>query len=199
MATDRGGNPRKKTPVKTRMTVSARATKMVEQLMGKAQAVLEEGLNQPQEVAVIDPLTGDVMRDSNGQMVTKNIGGDPRVAMYVIDRAWPKTGAVIPKAIEADLSTIDGVIRCAETCTQMLLRQEMSLEDARQLMDHLIRYCQLKAFERIDELKILVETFEAQNQGQLSGKMDASLLPSWGKLPQTIDAKTKTANKTPAE
>lgn len=167
---------------KTRLTASVRATKMVEQLMGAAAETLEDALGRSTLVALMDPETGEPRRDpETGDYITKMVGGDAVTARWLIDRVWPKKGAVLPKHMDIDVTTIEGVIECATEATRRVLAQEMSVQDAQSLMDYLLQYCQLRAFEHMDELKLLVQQFEEQSSGAFT-TLDAKLVPAWGKL-----------------
>jgi len=195
---NKGGRPlgskNKPSSKRTRMTASARATAMMDALLDKAHAAIEENLGPTKQVVELDE-HGNPMVDDDGAYIVQSIGGNAQVAQYVIDRVWPKKGAVLPKHIGVDITTIQGVIECATVATHMVLRQEMSLTDAKDLMDHLLRYCQLRAFDHIEELRDLIGAFEQQGAGKLTDKMDPTLIPQWGKLSEG----TKTANETPAE
>ncbi len=184
----------KRMPAKTKQvrSVSLRASEYLSGLLEKAQDTIEIALLPEQEVILTCKATGQPLVDDEGNPQTTWIGGDSKVAMWLMDRMLPSKGGVLPTQIDADLSSIDGVIQCAEDATQMLLNRQMTLADCRYLMDHLLRYTQLKAYERIDELKLIVEAFESEAS---ISKVNDGLLPKWGRL--TTD--TKTANKQPAE
>jgi hypothetical protein len=190
--TGRGGT-KVPTPRKVRQTAAARASMAIEALLGGAEDVLTQALLVRQTVIPVDA-DGVPQLNEDGTYKTMQMGGNAGVAMYVIDRAWPKKGAVLPKDINADISTMQGVIDCATEATRMVITRELSLQDANDLMDYLLRYCQLKAFDHINELKVLIKEFEAQGSGNLT-KIDEGLVPQWGK----ITAMTKTANDIPAE
>jgi len=183
----------KRTNRRSRLTATAIAVKMIEDLMGKAGSVLDEAVSKTQEVALIDSATGMPQVDEDGSIVTKIIGGDSRVAMWMFDRVWPKKGAVLPVDMNVDVSTMDGVIKCGQMATEMVISRRMSVGDAQDLLDYLFKYAQLRAYERLDELKMLVESFEAETA--VTAQVDGHLVPKWGRL----KADTKVANKVPAE
>jgi len=180
-------------PKKTRLSVGMRAQAMTEKMLGKALDVIERELD-PRQMVILCDSDGAPILDENGVPKTKMMGGNPAIAMWVVDRLWPKNNGVPPSSLNVDITTMDGVIACATKATQMVLAQEMTVGDAQGLLTYLLQYAQLRAFDQMKELRALVTAFEEQSAVGL-GSIDGKLVPQWGKL--TTDSKT--SNKTPAE
>ncbi|MCP4129245.1 MAG: hypothetical protein GY753_19630, partial [Gammaproteobacteria bacterium] len=106
----------KRMPAKTKQvrSVSLRASEYLAGLLEKAQDTIEIALLPEQEVILTCKATGQPLVDDEGNPQTTWIGGDSKVAMWLMDRMLPSKGGVLPTQIDADLSSIDGVIQCAE-------------------------------------------------------------------------------------
>jgi hypothetical protein len=153
-------------------TVNARATDLLEGLLGKAHDVIDEALN-----------------DDN---VT--------VAMWLMDRLLKSGNSMLPETIDLTLSTMDDVLHAAQLITEMVMLRKLSIDDGVKSLGMLSQYASFRAFERIDELKAAVDEMKRVNDAKtIDGK--STVLPSWGRLggDATLDAGTPTANKEPAE
>lgn len=147
-------------------TVNARAADMMEALLGKAEDVISDQLDE----------------------------GNPQVAMWLMDRMLKNGTSMLPQSVELTLSTIEDVIYGAQLVTEMVMQRKLSIDDGVKMLGMLSQYATFRAFERIDELKTLVEEMkEASEAKTIEGQ--ATRLPSWGRLSPA----TPTANRDPAE
>ena len=184
--------PRK--PTRTRQTVAKRSSEIVDAILGMAQAALEEALTPNRTVVEFDPETGELMRDEEGQFILKRIGADYATARWLIDRAYPRDGALVPIQFKAKIDTMDDIIDIAAQAMRHVLDRQMSIREAEDLLQLLLKYAQLRAFERLDELKTIIKEMEQASTNQMLDMPD-KMVPQWGRLSE----KTKTVNKTPAE
>ena len=165
------GNPRGRpkaqtiTVAKLQAAVSARALDMLEGGLGKAWDVIDEALD-----------------DNNVQ-----------TAQWLIERLTGGARSMLPEAIPIKLSTMDDVMHAAQAVTEMCLQRKLSIDDATRSLSMLNQYASFRAFERIDELKEMIEEMNRANEAKTVG--GSSTMPSWGRLSESSD----TANKTPAE
>lgn len=166
--------------------------------MGKAHQAIDEALTPTGEVVLTDgtgqPLHARGSTDENPKYQTVMIGSDPRVAMWLIDRLIPKDDSSLPKDMDVQLSTMEGVIEAAQTTVEWVASRQLTIEKGEKMLRLLLTYAQMRAFDHIDELRQLIQKFEQQSAGAIT-KMDPALVPQWGRLSED----TKTANDTPAE
>lgn len=161
------GRPKGKTITvsKFQAAVSARALDMLEGGLGKAWDVLDESLDE----------------------------GNTQVAMWMIDRLTAGARSMLPEAINIKLSTMDDVMKAAQAVTEMAMLRKLSIDDATKSLQMLNQYAGFRAFERMDELKAMIEEMNRANEAKtVNGN---ATLPSWGRLSED----SATANKTPAE
>ncbi len=163
------GNPkgRKKGAVGKAKTVSARelrahanvrATEMLEALIRKAHNVVDEQLDE----------------------------GNSTVAMWAIDRILGKQAKILPEEVNIKLDNMQGVIDAAQVIVEMVLLRKMSIEDGNSTIGLLNNYASFRAFERLDELRVLVDELKSETETK-SVRSNASV-PSWGRLSDAVDA-----------
>jgi hypothetical protein len=145
--------------------VSARATDMLEAMLGKATDVIDEALDD----------------------------GNAQVAMWMYDRLISKTNSLLPEAIDIKLSTMDDVMLAAEGVIGMAMLRKLSIDDATKSLNMLSQYAAFRAFERIDELRAMVD--EMKRQSEAKTVEGHAVVPQWGRLSE----QTPTANVKPAE
>lgn len=134
-------------------TVNARAADMMERLLGKANDVIDEALDE----------------------------GDRQVAMWLMDRMLKSSTSILPETIDLTLSTIDDVLHAAQLITEMVMLRKLSVDDGSKALNMLSQYASFRAFERIDELKNAVEEMKRVNEAKtINGQ--STVLPSWGRL-----------------
>lgn len=150
---------------KLQAAVSARALDMLEGGLGKAWNVLDEHLDN----------------------------GNAQVAMWLIERLTGGARSMLPQAIDIKLSTMDDVMHAAQAVTEMCLQRKLSVDDATKSLQMLSQYASFRAFERIDELKDMIEEMNRANEAKTVN--GSATMPSWGRLSED----TKTANMKPAE
>ena len=150
---------------KIQAAVGARALDMLEGGLGKAWDVIDQQLDE----------------------------GNPQVAQWLIDRLTSGGRSLLPEQIEIKLSTIDDVLIAAQAVTEMAMLRKLSLDDALKSLTLLNQYATFRAFERIDELREIVEGMQRINEAKTINSK--AVMPSWGRL----SSKSPVANKTPAE
>lgn len=175
---------------KKRMTVQRIAYDKLDAMLGQATKVVERELQDVQTYIVADA-QGLPVLDDNGNTQLVQVGGNSKVAMWLIDKLTGNGNGLLLREIEADLSTAEGVIDAAQQACEHVIARQLSLPDAERLLRLLLQYAQMRAFTQIDELRELIEKFENQQ------KKGALLphAPEWGRLSAT----SPTANKAPAE
>lgn len=188
-------------PKKTKVTkagrrlqksASAEALDLLHGLMGESHRVLQECLEPVAEVVIVDPLLGEPMLKPDGSPVTRKIGGDSRVAMWLMDRLAPAHESIVPEVLDADLSTMQGVIEAAENAIRWVMQGQISIEKGDKLLFLLLKYAQMRAFDQIDELRKLISQYEKQGDPTLRDDSGA-IVPKWGRLAATAPANTKPA------
>lgn len=150
---------------KLKATVAAQVADKLEAMLKKAEHVIEERLDE----------------------------GDAQVAMWLMDKLSKRGGGMLPNAIDIKLSTIDDVLQAAQIVTEMVLVRKLSIDEGQKALTMLSSYSAFRAFERIDELKALVEDMQRQNEARTINS--EATMPSWGRL----GADSPVANTKPAE
>ena len=192
------GRPRSTAATKEyKKTAHRKALEMVENLLGKANQVLDEALTPKGEVILTDgtgqPLKTSKHTDEKPDYQTITVGDDPQTARWLIDRLIPKDDSSLPEAMDVDLSTMQGVIDAGQKTVEWVASRQLTIDKGEKMLRLLLTYAQMRAFDHIDELRKLVAEFEKQSAGAIT-KMDPKLVPQWGRL-----ADQEPANKTPAE
>ncbi len=188
MASTRRNNPRK-----SRQTVAARSSEIVNSVLGLAEDALVEALTPTRTVVEFNEETGELKRNEEGEYIVKHIGADYVTARWLIDRCYPSGKTLVPIMFKDKIDTIDDVIAIAKVAVERVLKQEMSILEAEDLIGLLTKYATLRSFERINELKLLLKEVENSN-GNNAAMISEKLMPQWGNL-----AEKAAANKTPAE
>lgn len=169
-----------------RKTANRKALDIIEGLLGKAHKAIDDALTERGRVIVTDeegrPVTMSGHTEENPKYKTMPaIPADPKVAMWLIDRLIPKDDTTLPKEMEVELSTMDGVIEAAETTVQWVAARQLTIDKGEKMLRLLLTYAQMRAFDHIDELRKLIAEFEKQSAGGIT-KMDEKLVPQWGRL-----------------
>lgn len=162
------GRPKGKTITVTKFqaAVSARALDMLEGGLGRAWDVIDEAITE----------------DSNVQ-----------VAMWLIERLTGGARTMLPEQLNIKLNSIDAVMQAAQAVTEMALMRKLSIDDATRTLQMLSQFCTFRGFERIDELKKMIEEMQRANEAKtIDGK---ATLPSWGRLSES----SPVSNTKPAE
>ncbi len=141
-----------------RAHANVRATEMLEALIRKAHNVIDEQLDD----------------------------GNSTVAMWTIDRILGKQAKILPEEVNIKLDTMDGVIAAAQVIVEMVLLRKMSIDDGNSTIAMLNNYASFRAFERLDELRMLVDELKSETETK-SIRSNASV-PSWGRLSEAVDA-----------
>ena len=191
------GRPRNVEGKPIKKTAHRKALEMVENLLGKANQVLDEALTPSGEVILTDGMGKPLLKagcdEDNPEYQTIRVGGDPQTARWLIDRLIPKDDSSLPEAMDVDLSTMQGVIDAGQKTVEWVASRQLTIDKGEKMLRLLLTYAQMRAFDHIDELRKLVAEFEKQSAGAIT-KMDPKLVPQWGRL-----ADQAPANKTPAE
>lgn len=110
--------------------------------------------------------------------------GDARTAIWVLDRL-PSPQHRLSEAIpDADLSSLEGIIETAKAAAQMATTGRMGLETANRVLTILTNTASLLGYQRIGELREMVEEFEKQGaRGEAAGTVP---LPIWGRLAERM-------------
>lgn len=178
-------------------TAQAIAWKHMEQLLDKAYKVLDRELNDRQTVILTDE-NGAIMIDDKGLPVTAQIGGNWQAAKFVLEKMTQSASGLLTREIRADLSTMEGVMAAAQEILDSLFRREISVGDAKQVIELLIRYAALRAYDGIAELRALLMDIENKTVSGVARPAGGAVLPGtpkWGNL----TPKSPTANTEPAE
>lgn len=150
---------------KIQAVVNARAQTMLEGLLTAAHDVVEEEL----------------------------ANGNAQVAMWALDKLIGKQASMLPQSIDITLRTMDDVLVAAQAITEMVMQRKLSIDDGIKSLQMLSNYSSFRAFERIDELKEVVDEMKrAQDAKTINSH---ATVPSWGRLSES----SKTANTRPAE
>lgn len=177
-------------------TAQAIAWTHMEHLLDKAYKVLDRELNDRQTVILTDE-NGGPMLDEKGLPVTAQIGGNWQAAKFVLEKMTQSASGLLTREIQADLSSMEGVMAAAQEILDSLFRREISVGDAKQVIELLIRYAALRAYDGIQELRALlldVENKTMNGTARPAGAIAAGT-PKWGGLTPT----SKTANEVPGE
>lgn len=150
---------------KVQAVVNARAQTMLEGLLQKTHDVIDEALDD----------------------------GNVQVAMWAYDKLIGKTASMLPQALDIKLSTIDDVLIAAQGVTEMVMQRKLSIDDGSKALNMLSQYSSFRAFERIDELKEIVDDMKRATEAKTINSQ--AVTPSWGRLSED----SKTANTKPAE
>ena len=178
-------------------TAQAIAWKHMEQLLDKAYKVLDRELNDRQTVILCDR-DGAPQLTEQGLPITAEIGGNWQAAKFVLEKMTQSASGLLTREIEADLSTMEGVMAAAQEVLDSLFRREISVGDAQKVIELLIRYAALRAYDGIQELRALlmdVENKTMNGTARPAGGAIAAGTPKWGNLSKD----TPTANTEPAE
>lgn len=178
-------------------TAQAIAWGHMEQLLGKAYKVLDRELNDRTTVILTDEMGGPLL-DEKGLPVTAQIGGNWQAAKFVLEKMTQSASGLLTREIQADLSSMEGVMNAAQEVLDSLFRREISVGDAKQVIELLIRYAALRAYDGIQELRALlldVENKTMNGTARPVGGAIAAGTPKWGGLSKD----TPTANTEPAE
>ena len=161
------GRPKGKTITVTKFqaAVSARALDMLEGGLAKAWDVIDGALDE----------------------------GNTQTAQWLIDRLTAGARSMLPETVDIKLSTMDDVMIAAQAVTEMAMQRKLSIDDAAKSLGMLNQYASFRAFERIDELREMIEDMNRANEAKtVTGQATAI---SWGRL----SSDSKTANTKPAE
>ncbi len=175
-------------------TAQAIAWKHMEQLLDKAYKVLDRELNDRQTVILCDR-DGAPQLTEQGLPITAEIGGNWQAAKFVLEKMTQSASGLLTREIEADLSTMEGVMAAAQEVLDSLFRREISVGDAQKVIELLIRYAALRAYDGIQELRALLMDVENKTVSARAPGSAVAGTPTWGRL----SADTKTANDVPGE
>lgn len=173
-------------------TAQSVAWKYVEDLMGKSYRVLNRELDERQTVALVGP-DGMPMMNDDGTPQLIEVGGNWQVAKFIIERMTQSQGSLLMREITVDLSNMQGVMDAADQILQSLFRREVSVGDATKVMDLLLKYASLRAYDGIAELRAMIAAIEGRTIDGRTGPVPGT--PTWGRLQPS----TPTANTDPAE
>jgi len=178
-------------------TAQAVAWQHLEQLLGKAYKVLDRELNDRQTVILCDRDGAPRLTD-NGTPMTTEIGGNWQAAKFVLEKMTQSASGLLTREIQADLSTMEGVMNAAQEVLDSLFRREISVGDAKQVIELLIRYAALRAYDGIAELRALLMDIENKTVSGVARPAGGAVLPGtpkWGRL----TPESETSNVKPAE
>lgn len=178
-------------------TAQAIAWGHMEQLLDKAYKVLDRELNDRQTVILCDR-DGAPMLSEGGVPMTTEIGGNWQAAKFVLEKMTQSASGLLTREIQADLSTMEGVMAAAQEVLDSLFRREISVGDAQKVIELLIRYAALRAYDGIQELRALLLDVENKTVSGVARPAGGTVLPGtpkWGNL----TPKSPTANTEPAE
>lgn len=176
-------------------TAQAIAWGHMEQLLGKAYKVLDRELNDRQTVILCDR-DGGLMLKEDGTPMTTEIGGNWQAAKFVLEKMTQSASGLLTREIQADLSTMEGVMNAAQEVLDSLFRREISVGDAQKVIELLIRYAALRAYDGIQELRALL--LDVENKTVVARPAGGAVLPGtpkWGRL----TPESETSNVKPAE
>lgn len=177
-------------------TAQAIAWGHMEQLLDKAYKVLDRELNDRQTVILCDR-DGAPMLTEEGVPITTEIGGNWQAAKFVLEKMTQSASGLLTREIQADLSTMEGVMAAAQEVLDSLFRREISVGDAQKVIELLIRYAALRAYDGIQELRALLMDVEGKTMNGVARPAGAVITgtPKWGRL----TPESETANDKPAE
>jgi len=166
-----------------RTTIQGEAWKALEKMLGKSLKVINAELEDSQIVALMNK-DGTFQLDKNGMPVTTRIGGNPKVAMWLADKITGNTGGLLLREVgTGSLATMEEVIATAQHAVELVVAREMALQDAEKLIDLLLRYATIRAFDGMEELRKQLTELQAKTINSTAGA-PMEMRPSWGKLQQ---------------
>jgi hypothetical protein len=164
----------------------------LEGLLGKAYKIIDRELSDVQ-YSILSDKNGNPVLDDEGKVQMVQTGGSPAIAKWLIDKTVGTGNGLIMEAIEADISTMEGVMVAAQEAVQMMLDRKMTLSDCHKLTELLLRYASIRAFDGVEELRKAILEMEGRTVNGSAGPAPGT--PTWGRLTSS----TATANKDPAE
>lgn len=189
---------RKKHITKERVkTVKAAAWIEIEGLLGKAFKVIDRELSDRTTVIVCDATGAPIMKE-DGTPQTTMIGASGQTARWLIDKASGHGHGLLLHTIDADMSTMEGVLAAAQKAMEMMLAREMTIADCTKVLELLLKYATVRAFDGMAELRAMLADIENRTINGTSRPAGGAVLPGtpkWGRL----TPESETANKTPGE
>ena len=127
----------------------------------------------------------DALMESAFSVVEGQISeGNLKAAIWALDRVVPSERGNLSTAIpDADMSSLEGIIKTGQTASQMVAEGLLGLDEASRFMTILTNCGQLLGYPKIDELRMMIEEFE--KQGTNGAITRAVPLPSWGRLSES--------------
>lgn len=198
------GSKNKPKPPQIEMMAQVKAAEMITSMIGKAADVIDSAVSMSTEVIVMGSDGEPKMDAETGQLETMIVGGDAQIAKWLLDRTLPRDFSMLAATVDADISTIDGVIQASQEVMEHMLNRTLPLEQCERVMRVLGGYAHMRAFEGIEELKLIIEKHEDLTSKVAGGSsMPDGLTPMWGRLMETLDKDNpingKPANTQPAE
>ena len=107
--------------------------------------------------------------------------GNPAIGQWLIDRVRPPGRSdFVQLADDHKLRTVEEIVGSSERVTIAAARGEISLHQAKSLLEILGRHVQLRGFEELAKLRAEVEALHRISKN--TATVDKSLLPKWGRL-----------------
>ena len=130
----------------------------------------------------IDPDRLTQLRDLALQTLSDNAeAGDTRAAAKLADIAAAEHRGKLSAPIEVEsLSNMDEVLAAAQRVTEMVANAKLGFAEGRSALGLLRGYAELRAFEKIDELRLAIEQLDEMRHER--PKVPKEFLPVWGKL-----------------
>ena len=138
------------TPDEFRRSVAMEANRRIEALVDRAVEVVEEQLEQ----------------------------GNEKVAIWALDRILPADRSRLSEAVlEANLSSLEGIVETAQTVSQMTAEGLLGLNEARRFLTILTNTAQLRGYLEVDALRSMVKELETSTRSH--ERAQTIDLPKW--------------------